>query len=356
MHRLAFMGSFIVFATASVACSAPDANTAETDVSTAEVNEGAGRPALPEEVRIIVQKDASSPKMCLVYEQAFGKLKASQCTVGGEMKVGSDRCELGGDGCWRVGRMEAWRAIQSGTAVELIHLDAAHLTAKPGDAATITATQAQQSLLALVDGHLTTPMSGSRSTHEPPSEWCATLEQNGGDVVLGLKKFHSANGSTGPKDYTGCATITLERAQQVWGPLPTGMRAGDDCSATALRNLAIADGAPDGATACTQANLVCVEGKWAEKSCAQLASSSRSFCSNKGFCDASMTFPAEGAPCANPKDSDALSCGKVLGAAGTPSVELTCQDGFWKTQSCAAYASSSRSHCAPSGRCDSLGH
>jgi hypothetical protein len=362
MRALACLASLVLVATASLACTAPAEESADPQSSGSEVNEEDARKALPEEVRVIVQKDASSEKLCLVYERANGgvpgKLKASRCAVGGPMKVGSEKCALGGDGCWRVGRMDAWRAVRTegnDILVDLIHLDGAHLSAMPGDAATVAATPEKKSLLGLVGGHLTTPMSGSSATHTPASEWCATLEERGGDVVLGLKKFWN-EGQSGPKDYTGCATVTLEHAQQVFGPLPVGMRAGDDCSAASLANLAIAQGAPAGVMACTHAGLVCVGGKWVAKSCAEQAMSSRSFCSRKGYCDGSMAYPAEDAPCSNPKDSDALSCGTVLGSAATGNTEMTCQDGFWKKQSCASFAKSSRSYCAQNGRCDSVGH
>lgn len=359
-----------VAATTSIACSAPVDDGGGMESTAQEANEADARKALPEEVRIIVQKDAASEKLCVVYEAGNGgtpgKLKASRCTVGGAPKVGSEKCLLGGDGCWRVGRMDAWRAVRtegSNVLVDLIHLDGAHLSAQPGDDATVSATADKKSLLGFVkefpdarntpkDGYLTTPMSGSSHLHIPASEWCVTLEERGGDTVLGLKQFHT-EADRGPKSYAGCAIVSLEPAQQVYAPLPAGMRAGDDCRPAALANLAIAQAAPSGTTACHHAGMVCVNGRWQAKSCADLASSSRSFCSRKGFCDSSMAFPAEDAQCTNPKDADTSSCGMVLGSAETGNTELTCQNGFWKKQSCASYAMSSRSYCAQSGRCES---
>lgn len=336
------------------ACSAPPDES--TDSNASEASEAEGRSALLDEVRIVVQKDASSEKLCVVYEAAFGKLKASRCAAGGPPKVGSDKCLLGGDGCWRVGRTEAWRAVRAegGALVDLIHLDGARLSPLPGDDATVSATRERKSLVALVDGHLTTPMSGSRSPRTPASEWCVTLEERGGDAALGLVKFHEEG--AGARDYQRCAVVTLEPAKQIYAPLPAGMRAGDDCGPAALDALGIASDAPAGAAACHQGGMACVNGRWQTTTCADLARSSRSFCSRRGFCDASMSFPAEDAPCRNPTDADDTSCGIVLGGAEAGNTELTCQDGFWRKQSCASLARSSRSHCADTGRCASIPH
>jgi len=118
---------------------------------------------------------------------------------------------------------------------------------------------------------------------------------------------------------------------------------------------ALPDGAPSGVTGCS-GDLTCQNGKWQVRSCASVASSSRSFCSRKGYCESSMSFPAEDAPCSNPAGTPSWStgCGKVL-TAGAP-IEFTCQDGFWAKQSCASRASSSRSYCSDAGYCDSVGH
>ncbi|MBX3226978.1 MAG: hypothetical protein KIT84_41020 [Labilithrix sp.] len=366
MRTCTIVTSFLVALTAatSVACSAPidEEDGASSDVAVQEANEAVARAALPEEVRVVVQKDASSEKLCLVHEVgpdgAPGKLKASRCTVGGASKVGSEKCLLGGDGCWRVGRVDAWRAVRAegnDALVDLIHLDGAHLSAFPGDDARVSVTREKKSIFAfmkdyadgtLKDGYLTTPRSGSKTTHTPASEWCVTLEEHGGDAVLGLKQYHS-EAVHGPRDFEGCAIITLEPAQQVYAPLPAGMREGDDCSPVALAALALAAAAPDGATACHHGGMICRAGRWEAQTCSQHSSSSRSFCSRKGFCDASSTLPTLDAPCSNPTDVDAVSCAKPL--VGD---ELTCQGGFWRAQSCASYASSSRSMCGSKGHCD----
>lgn len=136
--------------------------------------------------------------------------------------------------------------------------------------------------------------------------------------------------------------VTVDVDSYVKTPVPGG-----DC--------ALPEGAPSNVTGCI-GDLTCQNGKWAARSCASVASSSRSFCSRKGYCDSSMSFPAEDAPCTNPAGTPGWSvgCGKVL-TAGAP-LEMTCQDGFWAKQSCSQLASSSRSFCTDAGFCDSIGH
>ncbi len=114
----------------------------------------------------------------------------------------------------------------------------------------------------------------------------------------------------------------------------------------------VREGTPEGATSC-HGDLTCENGKWTSKSCATRASSSRSFCARQGYCKSSMSFPAEDAPCGS-APGGATACGKVLTAG--PSIELTCQDGFWTNQSCASLARSSRSYCSAEGVCDAMGH
>jgi hypothetical protein len=223
------VSSFVWLAWLPLGCSSEGTDPSSTE-SNATSEEG--RPAQANEVRVIVQRNATSRKMCLMREPD-GKLKASQCIVGGDMQ--GSTCALGGDGCFRVGRMDAWQALpvsDSTFLVDIVHLDGAFLSAHPpleeGAKGTVSTAEKKDSSLGFtprdqevnakqaprLNGIISTPLSGTKTS--PATEWCLTLEgSEGGDEVLGLALMSDRS------DPSGCAIISLEPAKQVFGPLPT---------------------------------------------------------------------------------------------------------------------------------------